>query len=595
MGLSRRKFLKVSAATATAATWPALLAACTEAAEAPGEGGQAAAGGERAETVIFDIDGGRVEAPENWNPLLPQARRDHGLHQAMAEPLFMLNYESGEIEPWLAEEMTSNESLDVWTLRLREGVTWSDGETFDADDVVFTVETMVEGGAEIGDVTGIIAFIDSVEKVDDLTVRFNLNKPNPRFQLDHFAVRIWGSVIVLPEHIWSGQDALTFKNFDLEQGWPVFTGPYRLASVSPTEFSYERNDDWWGAASGFQEMPAPRKLVWTWAGPEETRAARMAEGQLDSLMDITLGAFEAMQAQNPNVIAWKTDLPFAWLDPCARNIELNNTVEPWNDKEMRWALNYAIDREQIVEIAYEGTTIPSESIFPAYEPLNRLIDLAKEAGLYDKYPLTQHDPDRAREIIESKGYSLSGDYYERDGTQLSLDIQNSEAYIEKQRIAQVVVEQLQALGINATARNVADTTWQENFQLGEFEARGGWQTCGSVNEPWFSLDTLSNRWLKPVGERAEFNGWRWDNDEFSRIVDELGTLALDDPRVDDLFLQAWEIFLDELPILPVTQAKKLIPFDTTYWTGWPTEDDNYIHPTTWWNMTHKIIHNLRPA
>jgi peptide/nickel transport system substrate-binding protein len=592
VGVTRRDFIKYGSASSAALYAGLWGVACDEGAQAPGEG---TAGGERAQTAIFDIDGGRVEAPDNWNPFLPQARRDHGLHQALTEPLFMLNYESGEIEPWIGEEMTSNEALDVWTLRIRDGVTWSDGEAYTADDVVFTVETMVKGGAEVGDITGLIAFIDSVEKVDDLTVQFNLNKPNPRFQLDNFSVRIWGSVIVVPEHIWADKDPLTFTNYDPDQGWPVFTGPYTLTSTSPTEFTYDRNDDWWGAQTGFAELPAPRKLVWTWAGPEETRAALMADGQLDSLMDITLGAFEALRERNPNVIAWKGELPFAWLDPCARNIEINNAIEPWNDRDMRWALNYAIDRDQIVEIAYENTTIPSESIFPAYPPLDRLLELAKQEGLYEQYPLTMHDADRAREIIESKGYTMQGDYYERDGQQLSLDIQNSEAYIEKQRIAQVVVEQLQSIGINASARNVADTTWQENFQLGDFEARGGWQTCGSVNEPWFSLDTLSNRWYKPVGERSDFNGWRFNNDEYSQIVDELGSLALDDPQVDQLFLQAWEIFLRELPIIPVTQAKKLIPFDTTYWTGWPTEEDNYIHPTTWWNMTHKIIHNLRPA
>jgi peptide/nickel transport system substrate-binding protein len=591
MKVTRRDFIRITAASGAAAYAGAWLTACEAGPGTP----ESAPQGERAETAIFDIDGGRVEGPDNWNPLLPQARRDQGLHQAMAEPLFVLNYESGEIEPWLGEEMTSNQSLDVWTLKLRDGVKWSDGEDFNADDVVFTVETMVKGGAEVGDITGLIAFVDSVEKIDDLTVQFNLNKPNPRFQLDNFAVRIWGSVLILPEHIWADQDPLTFKNYDPDKGWPVFTGPYKLTGVSPTEFTYERHDDWWGAQTGFAELPAPKKLVWTWAGPEETRTALMAEGQLDSLMDITLGAFEALQARNPKVIAWKSALPFAWLDPCARNIELNNTVEPWDDKDMRWALNYAIDRDEIVKIAYEGTTIPSESIYPAYAPLNRLIDLAKQKGLYDKYPLTTHDPARAKEIIESKGYTKQGDYYTKGGKELSLDIQNSEAYIEKQRIAQVVVEQLQRIGINASARNVADTTWQENYQLGQFEARGGWQTCGSVNEPWFSLDTLSNRWLKPVGERADFNGWRWNNEEYSRIVEELGKLPLDDPKVDQLFLQAWEIFLDELPILPVTQAKKLIPFDTTYWQGWPTEEENFIHPTTWWNMTHKIIHSLRPA
>ena len=59
----------------------------------------------RKDTVIFDIDGGRVVTPDLWNPYVPGNRRDHGYHQAMIEPFFILNYESGEIEPWLAESM----------------------------------------------------------------------------------------------------------------------------------------------------------------------------------------------------------------------------------------------------------------------------------------------------------------------------------------------------------------------------------------------------------------------------------------------------------------------------------------------------------
>ncbi len=57
-----------------------------------------------------------------------------------------------------------------------------------------------------------------------------------------------------------------------------------------------------GPQTGFQELPQPKKLVWVWYGPEETRAAAMADNQLDSLMDITLGALQALQTQNPNVI-----------------------------------------------------------------------------------------------------------------------------------------------------------------------------------------------------------------------------------------------------------------------------------------------------
>src|SRR4029450_6953131 len=106
-----------------------------------------------------------------------------------------------------------------------------------------------------------------------------------------------------------------------------------------------------------------------------------------------------------------------------------------------WAVNYAIDREQIVQIAYEGSTFPSRHFFPAYPPLDRLVGLAEQAGLYDKYPLMTHDPEKAKQIIESKGYTMGSDgYYEKDGTQLTLDLATNEAFIEKQRIGQGVGE-----------------------------------------------------------------------------------------------------------------------------------------------------------
>ncbi len=551
---------------------------------------------ERRRTVIFDIDGGRVEAPDLWNPYVPGSRRDQGYHQAILEPLFMLQYESGEILPWLGESMTADSTLQEWTLKLRQGVLWSDGEPFNADDVVFTLQMLIDHAPDLSYSAGLKEWITKLEKVDDLTVKFTLSKPNPRFLLDNFAVKTWGGPCIMPKHIWEGQDPLTFKFYDPDKGWPVGTGPYKLQSVSPTEFVYVRDDNWWGAKVGWKPLPKPERLVWTWAGPEETRTALMADGQLDSLMDITLGAFQALKQRNPNVIAWHQDLPYAWVDPCVRTLELNLTIEPWNDKDMRWAINYAINREQVVQIAYEGTSMPAEFFFPAYPPLNRLVQLAKDAGLYDKYPLTKYDPDKAKQIIESKGYVMGSDgYYAKDGKQLAMTITCHEAFIELQRNAQVMVEQLQAIGINATMRNEAGGTWGDNFAFGKFEAKSGWQMCGSINEPWASMDNLNARWLVPVGERASGNGWRWNNPEYSALVDEIGVLPLGDPKIDELFLKAAEIYLRELPVIPVAQARKLVPFDTTYWTGWATAENNYQHPCTWWQSTHLHIHHLQPT
>jgi peptide/nickel transport system substrate-binding protein len=558
---------------------------------------------ERRKTVIFDIDGGRVLTPELWNHYLVGMRNDQGAHQAMIEPLFILNYQTGQIEPWLGLSFTGNETADVWTLVLRDGVKWSDGEDFDADDVVFTIQMLVDNAPELRWSADIAAWVESVEKVNKTTVRFYLNKPNPLFQLNYFSVRIWGGPSIVPEHIFKDQDPLTFEFYDPAKGWPVYTGPYLLESASETEFVFVRDDNWWGAQAAWKPLPRPEKLVWVWAGPEETRAALMADGQLDSLMDVTLGALEAIKAKNPNVITWFDEMPFAWVpDPCSRTFEFNLTKPPWNNKNLRWAVNYALDRDQIVEIAYEGTTLKSRHFFPAYPPLDRYVDLAIEAGAYDLDQLWTHDPDKAKEMIEAEGYALnSAGYYEKDGEELAMDITCHEAFIEKQRIAQVLVEQFQAVGINASMRLEAGSTWGDNHQFGTFDTRMGWQTCGSVNEPWMSMDNFNTRWLVPVGERTggEQNAWRWSGPEaeaYSAIVDEIGVLPLGDPRIDDLFVEAMAIWFEELPAIPITQAKKIIPFDTTYWTGWPTYYDNqYIHPPTWWQHTHKIIHNLEPV
>jgi peptide/nickel transport system substrate-binding protein len=552
---------------------------------------------DRAHTLILDIDSGRDLTPDIWNPFLPGTQFAQGYHQAILEPLFMLNYETGQIVPWVGESMLANDLLNQWTLKIRKGVTWSDGVPYTADDVVFTINLLLNNAPTLnGGATSSAALKDwvaNVQKVDDQTVIFNLNRPNPRFQLDYFSVRIWGSVTIVPKHIWEGQDPLTFKYYDPAKGWPVGTGAYKLASISPTEFTYVRDDNWWGAKTGTFHLPEPQKLIWTWAGPEESRAALMADGQLDSMMDVTLGTFKAVQARNPNVIAWYPQLPYAWLDPCARNFEFNTAVPPWDNKDMRWAVNYALDRQQIVDVAYEGTTIPSRFFFPAYPPLNALVDAAAATGAYDRNPLWTHDPDKARQLIEANGYTMGNDgFYQKDGQQLSLTITTDEAFIEMQRIISVQVEQLQAVGINAVQKNEAGAVWGDNFAFGRFEARQGWHNCGSVNEPWSSLDTLNKKWVEPIGTRASSNQWRWSNDEYSAIVDQIGTLPLGDPQIQPLFARAAEIYLSELPTIPITQAKKLIPFDTTHWTGWPTHDNNYIQGTTWWQMTPIILQNI---
>ena len=72
-------------------------------------------------------------------------------------------------------------------------------------------------------------------------------------------------------------------------------------------------------------------------------------------------------------------------------------------------------------------------------------------------------------------------------------------------------------------------------------------------------------------------------------------MAVGDPAVDDMFVEASALVFEDLPVIPITEAKKIIPFLETYWTNWPTFDNQYIHPPTWWQHTHYIIHEVTAA
>ncbi|HRE25143.1 MAG TPA: ABC transporter substrate-binding protein, partial [Anaerolineales bacterium] len=256
----------VSCTSPTAAPAPEATAApdATAAVVSPTEAGTTGTGEvAREDTVIFDIDNSSVPAPENFNPFVPGTNRNQGAHQAMWEPLFILNYETGAIQPWLGTEFTPNATQDLWTLKLREGVTWSDGVAFTADDVVFTIQMLLDDDtASLDNAANMQQWVKSVSKVDDLTIEFALNEPNPRFQLDYFSVRIWGSIMIMPKHVWEGQDPFTFTFFDQAKGWPIGTGPYKLTTASPTQFVWDRDDNWWGAKTGFHALPEPLRLAW---------------------------------------------------------------------------------------------------------------------------------------------------------------------------------------------------------------------------------------------------------------------------------------------------------------------------------------------
>lgn len=556
--------------------------------------GPATGDAERRETLIIGFEGGQIASPDIGNPFVPARwpMISAGLHQAVFESLFYLNYETGELVPWLAESYEFSDDATEVTIRLREGAEWSDGEPFTADDVAFTLN-MLRDNPDLVNGAAMNQWVENAEAVDPQTARISLTGSYPRFVLDHLGVQIWGAVIIVPQHIWQDQDPNTFKNFDIANGLPVATGPYRIVSANPTEFVYERRDDWWAAETGLAEPPAPRKLIFVEQGPDDRKAVQLGANQMDGAASIGLGAFQVASANNPNVIGWFDEAPFAWIDPCPYYFEFNTTVEPWDDAELRRAVSWAIDRQVLADLTNEGAGIPSQWLFPAYGPLQQL--LADNQDLFDKYGDGVFDPARAEQVFQQKGYTRGADgVYAKDGEPLSLQLLM--ATPEWSISTAYLVQALSEAGVEVRPKLLAMAAYQDAASLGEFGARQAW-LCGSVTDPFTTLNAFHMRRAVPVGERTDYDrgAGRWQNEEYSQLVDEIGQLVPGDPQIDDKFRQALEISLSEAHAFGLYQQVRIVPYNQTYWSNWPTAENNYIHPPNWWMTTHQMLLNIEPT
>jgi len=536
----------------------------------------------REKTVIVDAFRAKMLEVTNLNPFIPFGGVSMWA-EVMVEPMLIYNMENGTLMKWLSTGYEVSDDYTTWTLFLREGVKWNDGEPFTADDVVFTYNMLLDT-PELLYHAIVAGIVKEVVKIDDHTVEFRLTSPNPRFHgTAAFPTIAWicQGFPIVPEHIWKDVDPITFKNYPD----PVFTGPYTLTSVSETDIIFDRRDDWWGTEVWGKRW-APERIIFSITPTDDTATLRMIQHDLDTLHDIPVASFERLKEENPYAKAWGDEPPYSHFPHgCERYIALNLEGKyPFNLKEVRWALAYFTNQSEIIDIAYEGEGAVSRAIFGQIGAMQHWFDEIPD--LLEKYDFWTYDPDKASAIFDDLGFTRGADgiWVTPNGTRLELMVLSPD-YMEIRNIGMIWVEQLKDYGIDAVLKVLDPAVYYPKIQIGDYEAGVFWACPAGTFEPFTYLEQIGHsRYYEPVGEDTAGAGWnpvRFKNATFDHWVDIMADHLQTDPEYVEAFRNAYEIWLQELAGIPIALSRKLNVYDWYYWSGWPTKADNYVVPF-WW-------------
>ncbi len=297
--------------------------------------------------------------------------------------------------PGLAESWETAADGLSWTFHLRQDVTWSDGEKFNADDVVFTFNDAIlvkELGANRAST---FTPVDRVVKVDDYTVVFELNRPFS--SLPYYLAYYSG---MLPEHVLKGaENPLTVASFN--KGKPVVTGPYRVDEfVSGAYVRLVPNENYWGP------KPKLASITFNIIPDGNAQVAQLLAGGLD-MVSITNPALLAGVSRNPNLEVIRQSQNIWYF------VALNLDDPRFQDVRMRQALLSAIDREAMISAIVEGYGV--EATGPIAPLLQAFYDTDVAHWPYD--------PERAKSLLADAGWTPGADgILQKDGERLTIDM-----------------------------------------------------------------------------------------------------------------------------------------------------------------------------
>lgn len=526
--------------------------------------------------------------PRTFNPLVAVDQNSLGVNARMMADLIHINRATQKTEPALARSWTVSKDGTQFILKLRRGLRFSDGEPFDADDVVFSFKMYLDEQVHSSqrDLLVISGKPVKLEKLDAYTVRFTFPAPYSA------AERVFDGLAMLPRHLLEKD----YQEGKIGQFWTLSTPPakiaglgaFRLKQVVPGDrIVLERNPNYWKVDAKGQRLPYLDELTFVVVPTQDAQVIRFQAGDSQIISGLSADNFAALEPEQKTRHFKLYDagpgLEYNFLmfnlndDVEGRLTEVARKQKWFRDARFRQAVSSAIDRAAIVRLVYRNRGAASATH----------VSPGNKAWFNAAIPATARSLPRARELLKAAGFSWKADntLVDAGGQPVEFSIVVSSSNAQRGQIATLVQDDLKAIGIAAhvvpmESRSANDRVLNSH----DYEAI----VMGLVSsdaDPTPDMNILMSNaqtHLWHLGEKAPATPWEAELDQL--MQKQLVTLNYQQRK--KIYDRVQEVLAQQLPMVYLVSPNILVGAQ---------EDLGNFHPAiieqyTFWNAEELFWH-----